>query len=119
MGCLPCDGTPPYTWDGGTNYCQKYENTILVEIITEAQMAFAQVQLGMKYCGPVGTDAGRSREWVWSSSTSALQRGCSSSACGKVSLGARIEGCEPENCLMVWCLMVYPTYDLPDGVPHV
>lgn len=45
MGCLLINSTKAYTWEGANSYCEGEENATLVEITSEMQFGFLQMQL--------------------------------------------------------------------------
>ena len=75
MGCLLFNSTTTYTWDKANNYCQSHHNATLLEILTEMEMAFIQMEAnvlgdheGERDWWTSGTDAGRQGVWMWASS---------------------------------------------------
>merc|ERR1719450_2107389 len=72
MGCLLFNSTTPLTWFDANTYCQTQENAALVEILTEEQHEFLQMQLSMledheeeKSWWTGGNDIGREGKWSW------------------------------------------------------
>merc|ERR1719244_333719 len=75
MGCLLFNSTTDLTWLEANSYCQTMENTYSVEIQTEEQLEFLQMQLsvledheGKKHWWTGGNDIGREGRWSWVSS---------------------------------------------------
>ena len=79
LGCLLFNSTMGYTWEGASVYCQGEENATLVEIWTETQLHFIQMELRLlgevessKVWWIAGTDVGREGKWNWASSTASV-----------------------------------------------
>merc|ERR1711909_5816 len=75
MGCLLFNSTTPLTWLEANIYCQTMENSYSVEIQTEEQLAFLQMQLsvledheGKRSWWTGATDIGQEGRWSWISS---------------------------------------------------
>merc|ERR1711874_697283 len=82
MGCLLFNSTRPYIWNDAVSYCQSESqpNTSLVEITTEVQLKFVQMELriladheGNKHWWTSGTDAGINGKWFWARSLSSVE----------------------------------------------
>ena len=73
MGCLFFNSTAGMTWEEAYISCKKNSNANLVEIQSEVQMGFLQMELdvtdnamGAKhYWWTAGTDVGREGQWYW------------------------------------------------------
>merc|ERR1712179_332267 len=72
MGCLLFNSTTPLTWLEANIYCQTMENSYSVEIQTEEQLAFLQMQLsvledheGKRSWWTGATDIGQEGRWSW------------------------------------------------------
>ena len=67
MDCLYFEPTERFSWDAAAAYCQTVQNASLLEIYTEEQFAFVQLNLEMLegHWWTGGTDAGREGEWIW------------------------------------------------------
>merc|ERR1711936_4741 len=75
MGCLYFNSSAALTWDKTNSLCQMVANATLVEITTEMQMAFLQMELnvladyeGARFWWTSGTDVGVNGKWVWAPS---------------------------------------------------
>ena len=73
LGCLLLDGRQDLTWDEANNFCQFTNNATLLEILTEEQLVFTQLQLtrlseeeeeGGRNWWSSGTDVGRNGVWM-------------------------------------------------------
>merc|ERR1712156_615982 len=74
MGCLFFNNTAPSAdWEEANVICEKYSNATLVDIQSEMQMSFLQMELdvianaeGTKHhWWTAGTDVGREGQWYW------------------------------------------------------
>ena len=45
LGCLLFDSSLDFTWDEANNFCQFTSNATLLEILTEEQLIFTQLEL--------------------------------------------------------------------------
>merc|ERR1712130_287623 len=69
------DSTEALDWDQAMSKCQMGSNSTLLEITTEMQMAFIQMNLDVisNHAGAnydwwtAGTDVGSNRQWIWAS----------------------------------------------------
>merc|ERR1712179_11150 len=75
MGCLLFNSTTTYTWDRANYYCQSHHNATLLEITTEMQLAFVQMEAnvladheGKRNWWTSATDAGVEGVWMWATS---------------------------------------------------
>merc|ERR1739838_75107 len=76
MGCLLFNDSASYTWEEANGYCQG-ENASLIEILTEEQFDFVNMELDVltdhdvsaNYWWTAGTDIGREGKWLWIGST--------------------------------------------------
>ena len=82
MGCLYFDSTAPLSsWDATSSMCQTATpNSTLVEITSEEQMAFIQMELDMladhelpRHWWTAGTDVGINGKWVWATSLTPVE----------------------------------------------
>merc|ERR1711990_188784 len=82
MGCLYFNSTEAITtWDETSSMCQTATpNSTLVEIRTEMQMAFLQMEMevladheGGRYWWTAGTDAGINGKWFWATSLTPVE----------------------------------------------
>merc|ERR1711962_1894506 len=73
MGCLFFNNTAPVSWEEAYISCKKYSNATLVEIQSEMQMSFLQMELDVianaegttHNWWTAGTDVGREGQWYW------------------------------------------------------
>merc|ERR1712037_522143 len=73
MGCLYFNTTLALTWDDANAMCQMSTNSTLVDIVTEMQMGFLQMELDVianaegttHVWWTAGTDAGINGRWIW------------------------------------------------------
>ena len=73
MGCLFFNNTAAVDWEEANVICEKYSNATLVDIQTEMQMGFLQMELDVianaegaaHHWWAAGTDVGREGEWYW------------------------------------------------------
>merc|ERR1711936_1224781 len=75
MGCLYFNSSAALPWDETNSLCQMTSNATLVEIRTEMQMAFLQMELnvladheGTRHWWTSGTDVGVNGKWMWATS---------------------------------------------------
>merc|ERR1712037_204622 len=81
MGCLYFNSTETLTWDEANNMCQMGSNSTLVDITTEMQMAFLQMELnviadhdgGGKQWWTAGTDVGINGRWIWATTLAPVE----------------------------------------------
>merc|ERR1712012_4350 len=73
MGCLFFNNTAAVDWEEANVICEKYSNATLVDIQTEMQMGFLQMELDVIANAEgaehgrwtAGTDVGREGQWYW------------------------------------------------------
>merc|ERR1711879_300659 len=73
MGCLFFNNTAAMTWEEAYISCKKYSNATLVEIQSEMQMGFLQMELNVianaeganHHWWTAGTDLEREGQWYW------------------------------------------------------
>ena len=73
MGCLFFNNTAAADWEEANVICKEYSNATLVDIKTEMQMGFLQMELDVianaegasHNWWTAGTDLGREGEWYW------------------------------------------------------
>ena len=73
MGCLFFNNTAGVNWEEANVICEKYSNSTLVDIQTEMQMGFLQMELDVIANAEgashgwwtAGTDVGREGQWYW------------------------------------------------------
>ena len=72
LGILFDSTTGPLTWEEANIYCQEFGNGRLIEIMTEEQLDFLQMELNAlddheesHYWWTGGTDVGRDGKWIW------------------------------------------------------
>merc|ERR1712004_296194 len=73
MGCLFFNNTAAVDWEEANVICEKYSNATLVDIQSEIQMGFLQMELDViasvegtpHYWWTAGTDVGREGRWFW------------------------------------------------------
>merc|ERR1712004_52080 len=73
MGCLFFNNTAGGSWEEAYISCKKYSNATLVEIQSEMQMSFLQMELDVianaegttHNWWTAGTDVGREGQWYW------------------------------------------------------
>ena len=77
MGCLLFNSTTAYTWEKANYYCQSKHNATLLEITTEMELAFIQMEAnvladheGARHWWTSGTDVGVEGVWMWATSYS-------------------------------------------------
>merc|ERR1712088_520724 len=81
MGCLYFNTTQSLTWDNANTVCQMTTNSSLVDIVTEMQMGFLQMELDVianaegatHYWWTAGTDAGINGRWIWATTLTAVE----------------------------------------------
>merc|ERR1711934_79433 len=81
MGCLYFNTTQDLTWDDANTMCQKNTNGTLVDIVTEMQMGFLQMELevianaeGTEHVWwTAGTDVGINGRWIWATTLTAVE----------------------------------------------
>merc|ERR1711934_910860 len=82
MGCLYFNSTKALSsWDDTSSMCQTATpNATLVEIRTEMQMAFVEMEIGVladhespRYWWTAGTDVGINGQWFWASSLTPVE----------------------------------------------
>merc|ERR1711962_1482125 len=106
MGCLYFNSTKAETWDDSVISCQMATpNASLVEILTENQMAFVQMEIelleaheGKHYWWTGATDVGINGKWFWAPSLSPVE---------DFVWGAGYPSTTHQNN----CMMIHPTYD--------
>merc|ERR1711962_1191930 len=107
MGCLYFNSTKALdSWDDSATMCQMATpNATLVEILTENQMAFVQMEIelleaheGKHYWWPGATDVGINGKWFWAPSLSPVE---------DFVWGAGYPSTTHQNN----CMMIHPTYD--------
>merc|ERR1711909_222165 len=73
MGCLYFNHTESMTWDHASSMCQMGSNSTLLEITSEMQLSFIQMELAViedAECAhhswwTAGTDVGINGQWFW------------------------------------------------------
>merc|ERR1711934_159578 len=73
MGCLYFNSSATETWDAANSLCQIGSNSTLVDIATEVQLAFLQMELDLiadhegatHHWWTAGTDVGTNGRWFW------------------------------------------------------
>ena len=81
MGCLYFNTTEAMTWDHASSMCQMGSNSTLLEIRTEIQMAFIQMELSVIedhedanfHWWTAATDVGINGQWIWITSLTAVE----------------------------------------------
>merc|ERR1712051_591343 len=81
MGCLYFNSTKALTWDDANSLCQMGSNSTLLEITTEMQLAFIQMELAVIedhehahfVWWTAGTDVGINGQWIWITSLTAVE----------------------------------------------
>merc|ERR1712130_276775 len=81
MGCLYFNTTEAMTWEHASTMCQMGSNSTLLEITSEMQMSFIQMELSMIEDHEDGhyswwtaaTDIGINRQWIWITSLTAVE----------------------------------------------
>merc|ERR1712147_268231 len=105
MGCLFFNSTAGMTWEEAYISCKKYSNATLVEIQSEVQMGFLQMELdvidnamGAKHrWWTAGTDVGREGQWYWATTLT------------EVGDFVWLTG-QPNNGITANCLYLHPSY---------
>merc|ERR1719341_1661169 len=80
MGCLFFNATMDVTWEDANAICQR-SNSTLVDISTEVQMGFLQMELDVianaegttHYWWTAGTDLGIEGRWIWATTLTAVE----------------------------------------------
>merc|ERR1712126_13367 len=107
MGCLFFNSTEALaSWDDSATMCQMATpNATLVEILTENQMAFVQMEIelleaheGVHYWWTGATDVGINGKWFWAPSLSPVEGFMWCSSC-------------PHNELNYNCMMIHYSYN--------
>merc|ERR1712051_1161555 len=81
MGCLYFNSTEALTWDDASSMCQMGSNSTLLEITTEMQLAFIQMELAViedhedahNFWWTAATDVGINGQWIWITSLTAVE----------------------------------------------
>ena len=81
MGCLSFNTTQDYTWEDANNACRKSSNSTLVDVATEEQMVFLQMELEViaeaegknHHWWTAGTDLGFEGRWIWITTLTAVE----------------------------------------------
>merc|ERR1712126_787768 len=80
MGCLYFNSTKDLNWEDANSICQMNSNSTLVDISTEVQMGFLQMELDVianaegttHYWWTAGTDVGIEDRWFWATTLTAV-----------------------------------------------
>merc|ERR1719341_1008642 len=80
MGCLYFNTTQDITWEDANSICQR-SNSTLIDISTEMQMGFLQMELDVianaegttHYWWTAGTDLGIEDRWIWATTLTAVE----------------------------------------------
>merc|ERR1712037_478541 len=80
MGCLFFNATKGVTWEEANSVCQR-SNSMLVDISTEVQMGFLQMELDVianaegttHFWWTAGTDLGIEGRWIWATTLTAVE----------------------------------------------
>merc|ERR1719341_2962236 len=80
MGCLFFNATQAVTWEEANSICQR-SNSTLVDISTEVQMGFLQMELDVianaeganHNWWTAGTDLGIEGRWIWATTLTAVE----------------------------------------------
>merc|ERR1712001_141412 len=80
MGCLYFNTTQDITWEDANSICQG-SNSTLIDISTEMQMGFLQMELDVianaegatHYWWTAGTDLGIEGRWIWATTLTAVE----------------------------------------------
>merc|ERR1712113_1052770 len=105
MGCLFFNNTAAMSWEEANISCKKYSNATLVDIQSEMQMSFLQMELDVidnamgtnHQWWTAGTDVGREGQWYWA--TTLTEVGDFVWHTG-----------EPNSGITVNCLYLHPSY---------
>merc|ERR1712181_128793 len=81
MGCLYFNSTQGLTWDDANSVCAMSSNSTLVDIATEVQMGFLQMELDVMANAEgtthqwwtAGTDLGIEGRWIWATTLTAVE----------------------------------------------
>ena len=81
MGCLLFNTTQIGTWEEANRLCQMSSNSTLVDITTEVQMGFLQMELDVianaegttHSWWTAGTDLGIEGRWIWATTLTAVE----------------------------------------------
>ena len=71
LGCLFFNATAQLTWDDASSMCQMGSDSTLIDITTEEQLAFIQMELialqlpTSSWWWTAGTDVGINGQWFW------------------------------------------------------
>ena len=68
LGCLFFNATAQLTWDDASSMCQMGSDSTLIDITTEEQLAFIQMELvayDPSWWWTAGTDVGINGQWFW------------------------------------------------------
>ena len=106
MGCLYFNSTAALVWDDTVTMCQKATpNATLVEILTENQMAFVQMEIevlkpheGPHHWWTGATDHGINGRWIWAPSLAPVEEFIWHTGYPKSELKAN-------------CMMIHSSYD--------
>merc|ERR1711934_746721 len=80
MGCLYFNTTQDFTWQDANAICQR-SNSTLIDISTEMQMGFLQMELDVianaegttHFWWTAGTDLGIEGRWIWATTLTAVE----------------------------------------------
>ena len=80
MGCLYFNATQGVVWEDANSICQR-SNSTLIDISTEMQMGFLQMELDVianaegeaHYWWTAGTDLGIEGRWIWATTLTAVE----------------------------------------------
>merc|ERR1719341_2090136 len=105
MGCLFFNATEAITWEEANSICQR-SNSTLIDISTEVQMGFLQMELDViaNAEGAVhrwwtgGTDLGIEGRWIWATTLTAVED------------FVWVDDSHPRSNLNWNCLAVHPSY---------
>merc|ERR1712126_467926 len=81
MGCLFFNNTAAVDWEEANVICKEYSNATLVDIQSEMQMGFLQMELDVianaegttHHWWTAGTDLGREGRWIWITTLTAVE----------------------------------------------
>merc|ERR1712198_471818 len=81
MGCLYFNSTEGLTWDDANSMCAMSSNSTLVDIATEVQMGFLQMELDVianaegtsHLWWTAGTDVGINGRWFWATTLTPVE----------------------------------------------
>ena len=106
MGCLYFNTTQDITWEDANAICQR-SNSTLIDISTEMQMGFLQMELDVianaegatHFWWTAGTDLGIEGRWIWATTLTAVEDFVWPS-----------DGSFPRESLNWNCLALHPSY---------